>query len=113
MRNLFKFKILQGVTIFGAGTAYIYKKNSESDSKIVDQKNLELQQQNQELKKDWTYHFISECLSEGIVLLIPLLRPPLNCLDHPVSRDLQKLRGIRQSELGHGWDDFCCGGRHV
>ena len=54
MRNLFKFKILQGVTIFGAGTAYIYKKNSESDSKIVDQKNLELQQQNQELKKDVT-----------------------------------------------------------
>ena len=76
-------------------------------------KELESVKRNQELKKDWTYHFISECLSEGIVLLIPLLRPPLNCLDHPVSRDLQKLHGIRQGELGHGWDDFCCGGRHV
>ena len=76
-------------------------------------KELESVKRNQELKKDWTYHFISECLSEGIVLLIPLLRPPLNCLDHPVSRDLQKLRGIRQGKLGHGWDDFCCGGRHV
>ena len=76
-------------------------------------KELESVKRNQELKKDWTYHFISECLSEGIVLLIPLLRPPLNCLDHPVSRDLQKLRGIGQGELGHSWDDFCCGGRHV
>ena len=46
-------------------------------------KELESVKRNQELKKDWTYHFISECLSEGIVLLIPLLRPPLNCLDYP------------------------------
>ena len=53
MRNLAsKIKLQHGVTVFGAGTTYAAYKKGEADSKLVNQKNLELQQQNQDLQKD-------------------------------------------------------------